>query len=110
MAPGIPGSSARLPFTFPQVLTAGCASGWKATERPCDYGAPNGDLFIEMHVLTNKRFERMGDNLETTVEISPTLAVLGTTVEIETIDKRHIDLKIPANPGQHRARGLPARA
>ena len=34
MAPGIPGSSARLPFTFPQVLTAGCASGRKATERP----------------------------------------------------------------------------
>src|SRR5208337_3968956 len=49
-----------------------------------------------MYVFPHKRFERTGDNLETTVEITPSLAVLGTTVEIETIDKRHIDLKIPA--------------
>jgi len=61
-----------------------------------DYGAQNGDLFIEMYVLPHKNFERTGDNLETTVEITPALAVLGTTVEIETIDKRHLDLKIPA--------------
>jgi molecular chaperone DnaJ len=61
-----------------------------------EYGAQNGDLYIEMYVLPHKNFERTGDNLETTVEISPSLAVLGTTIEIETIDKRHIDLKIPA--------------
>jgi molecular chaperone DnaJ len=61
-----------------------------------DYGAPNGDLYIEMYVLPNKRFERMGDNLETTVEITPALAVLGTTVDVETIDKRHIEVKIPS--------------
>ncbi len=61
-----------------------------------DYGAPNGDLFIEVYVQTHERFTRNGDNLETTIEISPAQAVLGTSVEIETIDKRHIDLKIPA--------------
>ena len=31
-----------------------------------------------------------------TIEISPALAVSGTRIEIETIDKRHIDLKVPA--------------
>ncbi len=41
------------------------------------------------------RFTRNGDNLETTIEISPVQAILGTAVEIETIDKRKIDLKIP---------------
>jgi molecular chaperone DnaJ len=61
-----------------------------------DYGALNGDLFIEVYVQTHERFTRNGDNLETTIEISPAQAVLGTSVEIETIDKRHIDLKIPA--------------
>lgn len=61
-----------------------------------DYGAPNGDLFIEVYVLPHDRFTRAGDNLETSIEISPAQAVLGTTVEIETIDKRHIDLKVPA--------------
>jgi molecular chaperone DnaJ len=61
-----------------------------------DYGAANGDLFIEVYVQSHDRFVRSGDNLETTIEISPAQAVLGTSIEIETIDKRHIDLKVPA--------------
>jgi molecular chaperone DnaJ len=61
-----------------------------------DYGAPNGDLFLEIYVQPHERFLRVGDNLETTFEITPAQAVLGTSVEIETIDKRHIDLKVPA--------------
>jgi molecular chaperone DnaJ len=61
-----------------------------------DYGAANGDLFIEVYVLPHDRFVRSGDNLETTIEISPAQAVIGTTTEIETIDKRHIDLSVPA--------------
>jgi molecular chaperone DnaJ len=61
-----------------------------------DFGAPNGDLFIEVYVQPHERFIRVGDNLETTIEISPAQAVLGTSVEIETIDKRHIDLRVPA--------------
>jgi len=61
-----------------------------------DYGAANGDLFIEVYVQSHDRFVRSGDNLETTIEISPAQAVLGTSMEIETIDKRHIDLKVPA--------------
>ena len=61
-----------------------------------DFGAPNGDLFIEIFVQSHPRFQRMGDNLETVIEISPAQAVIGTSVEIETIDKRVIDLKVPA--------------
>jgi molecular chaperone DnaJ len=61
-----------------------------------EYGARNGDLFIEVYVLPHERFTRSGDNLETTIEISPAQAVLGTSIDIETIDKRHIDLKVPA--------------
>jgi molecular chaperone DnaJ len=61
-----------------------------------DYGASNGDLFIEIFVLPHPLFERIGDNLAMSVDITPVLAVLGTSVDIETIDKRHIELKIPA--------------
>jgi molecular chaperone DnaJ len=60
-----------------------------------DYGAASGDLFIEVYVQDHNRFIRSGDNLETTIEISPAQAALGTSIEIETIDKRHIDLKVP---------------
>lgn len=61
-----------------------------------DYGAHNGDLFIEVYIQPHDRFSRSGDNLETTIDISPAQAVLGTTIEIETIDHRHIELNVPA--------------
>jgi len=61
-----------------------------------DFGAPNGDLFIEVYVQPHERFTRDGDTLETMIEISPAQAVMGTTIEIETIDKRHIEMKVPA--------------
>jgi molecular chaperone DnaJ len=72
-----------------------------------DYGAPNGDLFIEMYVQPHERFTREGDNLGTYIEISPAQAVLGTTVEIETIDKRHIEVKVPAGIQYNTALRIP---
>ncbi|PKG31329.1 DnaJ C-terminal domain-containing protein, partial [Methanoregula sp.] len=54
------------------------------------------DLFIEILVRPHERFIRDGDNLETGIEITPPQAVLGTSVEIETIDKRNVELKVPA--------------
>jgi len=59
-------------------------------------GASSGDLFIEVYIQPHDRFRREGDNLETTIEISPGQAVMGTKIEIETIDKRHIELNVPA--------------
>lgn len=65
-----------------------------------DYGAPNGDLFIEVVVRPHPRFRRSGDNLETDIEVSPAQAVVGSTVEVETIDNKKVEMVIP--PGiQH---------
>jgi molecular chaperone DnaJ len=61
-----------------------------------DYGASNGDLFIEIHVKPHPRFARSGDTLETVIEITPAQAVVGSLVDVETIDHRHVELKIPA--------------
>jgi molecular chaperone DnaJ len=61
-----------------------------------EFGASPGDLFIEVQVHPHDLFTRHGDNLETAVEITPSQAVLGSEVEIETIDARHVTLKIPA--------------
>jgi molecular chaperone DnaJ len=61
-----------------------------------DYGASNGDLFIEIHVKPHHRFTRSGDTLETVIEITPAQAVVGSVVDVETIDHRHVELKIPA--------------
>ncbi len=72
-----------------------------------DYGASNGDLFIEIYVQSHDRFTREGDNLGTYIEISPAQAVLGTTVEIETIDKRHIEVKVPSGVQYNTALRIP---
>jgi molecular chaperone DnaJ len=65
-----------------------------------DYGAPKGDLFIEVHVRSHDRFTRHGDNLETVIDISPAQAVAGSAVDVATIDGKQVELTIP--PGiQH---------
>ena len=61
-----------------------------------DPGAPNGDLYIEIEVLPDPNFRRIGDDLETTVAISAAGAAVGTKVDIQTIDGRDVELKIPA--------------
>ena len=59
------------------------------------HGAQNGDLYIEIHVRPDPRFTRDGDNLGIKVQISPAQATLGTVVEIETIDGRKLEVKVP---------------
>jgi molecular chaperone DnaJ len=66
-----------------------------------EYGAPNGDLFIEIYTKPHARFVRTGDNLETEVEITPAQAVVGSVIEVETIEKQKVELTIPAGV-QHR--------
>lgn len=61
-----------------------------------DHGAPTGDLYIEIHVKGDSRFERDGDTLLTRIRISPAQAVLGTTADVTTIDDRHLEVKVPA--------------
>ncbi|MFA5397019.1 MAG: molecular chaperone DnaJ, partial [Methanogenium sp.] len=61
-----------------------------------DAGAPNGDLYIEMHVVAHPQFSRIGDNLETSADITPAQATLGSMITIESIDGRKIDVKVPA--------------
>jgi molecular chaperone DnaJ len=61
-----------------------------------DHGAQNGDLYIEIHVRPDSKFQRDGDNLGTKVQVSPAQAILGTTVEIVTVDERKLEVKVPA--------------
>jgi len=59
-------------------------------------GAPNGDLFIEISVQPHKRFSRAGNDLETVAEISPAQAAIGSTIAVETLDKKQVDLEVPS--------------
>ncbi len=59
------------------------------------YGAPSGDLYIEIHVKKHAIFNRDGANLSCEVPISFVTACLGGEIEVPTLDGKVL-LKIPA--------------
>lgn len=62
--------------------------------------AARGDIILNVRVINNSKFFRNGDDLLLPLEISMWDAVLGSTVLVETIDKKTLEIKI--NPGtQH---------
>lgn len=58
-------------------------------------GGPPGDLYVHIRVRPHDRFRRDGDTLLSEVRISVPQAVLGTTVDLETLDDVE-QLEIPA--------------
>jgi len=71
-------------------------------------GGPKGDLYLVVHVLPHQRFERKGDDLEVTVDVPLTHAVLGGEVEVPTLTGK-VMLTIPPltqNGRVFRLRGL----
>jgi len=59
------------------------------------YGGPPGDLYIQVKVLEHPLFKREGDDLFLTQDIKFSEAILGTEIEVPTIDKKTLRLKIP---------------
>ncbi len=56
-------------------------------------GGANGDLYIVIHVMSDKKFKRDEFNLFTTEYITISQAVLGDIIEIETLDgKENINI------------------
>lgn len=61
-----------------------------------EHGAPAGDLYVQVKVLPDPRFERVGDDLHHHIRIGIAEATLGTTVEVPIIGDEPMDLDIPA--------------
>jgi molecular chaperone DnaJ len=59
-------------------------------------GAPNGDVFVDISVRDDDRFERVGDDLHHRVSIGFTEATFGVDVEIPLLDAEMEKLEIPA--------------
>ncbi|MBD8514295.1 molecular chaperone DnaJ [Photobacterium sp. WH77] len=59
-----------------------------------EFGAPAGDLYVQVHVQQHAIFERDGNNLYCEVPVSFTMAALGGEVEVPTLDGR-VSLKVP---------------
>ena len=74
-------------------------------------GAPAGDLYVEVAVAEDERFQRDGTDLISVVSIPATEAMLGTTVTVPTLDgEREIEVAAGTQPGHEevlRGAGLP---
>ena len=71
-----------------------------------------GDLYLRVQIRPHARFERKGDDLQTTVAVPLTTAVLGGIVNVPTLEGQVLELKVPAEsrPGRTlrlRGHGLP---
>lgn len=66
------------------------------------YGAPSpaggipGDLYIIIQVAKHPQYERKGLNIYSSEEINFAQALLGTEIEVTTINQQKVKLKIPA--------------
>ncbi len=65
------------------------------------HGGPAGDLYVEIRVKDDKRFERRENDLIGRVEVSYLQAILGADIEVETLKGREF-IEIPAGtqPGE----------
>lgn len=74
-------------------------------------GAPPGDLYVEVAVAEDERFQRDGTELISVVSIPATEAMLGTTVTVPTLDgEREVELPAGIQPNHQeilRGAGLP---
>ena len=104
-------SSRRVNVRVPAGVVDGQRIRLKGKGAPGAQGGPAGDLFVDVHVAPDARFARRGRHITTTVSVALTAAMLGTTVEVATLDEP-VNLKIPAGtqPGttmRVRGRGVP---
>lgn len=57
-------------------------------------GGPNGDLYVEVSVATDERFQRQGEHLISNLKVDYLQLLLGAEVEVETVTS-HENLQIP---------------
>ena len=64
--------------------------------RPGFNGGPPGDFYIKIKILDHLIFQREGNDLYIDKEIKFSEAVLGTQIEVPTIEGKKLNLKVPA--------------
>jgi molecular chaperone DnaJ len=59
-------------------------------------GAVPGDLYVKVHVKPHPVFKKQGLNLTMEMPVKLTDALLGSTVTVNTIDDKQLEVKVPA--------------
>jgi len=59
------------------------------------YQGPSGDLFIKVKIMPDKRFTRVGDDLEAILKVTYPQLVFGCQIEVNSLDGSKETVKIP---------------
>jgi molecular chaperone DnaJ len=86
----------RVLVSFPAGIDSGQRLRVPGQGMPGPDGSPPGDLYVDIEVTADARFERHGDELGTRVKVSFATASLGGEVDVVMPDESTIVTKIPA--------------
>jgi molecular chaperone DnaJ len=104
--------SRKVVVNFPAGIDAGQRLRVPGQGMPGALGGPPGDLYVDVDLLQDERFERDGADLVTRATVSFASATLGGSSEIELPDESTVRVDIPAGtqPGEVitvRGKGMP---
>jgi molecular chaperone DnaJ len=91
---GVVATMNRLEVKIPAGVTNGSRVRISGKGQPGNNGGTAGDLYLNITVRPHPTFERQGDDLNTTIAVPLTVAVLGGEVQVPTL-KGKLALKIP---------------
>ncbi|MCL1838434.1 MAG: DnaJ domain-containing protein [Propionibacteriaceae bacterium] len=92
----IPGVVGNVTTRIPAGVKDGQRIRVRGKGQPGSNGGSNGDLFVVVAVGTHPLFGRKGKNITIEVPISFTEAALGAEIEVPTLDRGKVRLRIPA--------------
>ncbi|HVK64172.1 MAG TPA: molecular chaperone DnaJ [Polyangium sp.] len=104
--------SRKVVVNFPAGIDAGQRLRVPGQGMPGALGGPSGDLYVDVDLQQDERFERDGADLVTRAVVSFASATLGGTSEIELPDESKVSVAVPAGtqPGEVitvRGKGMP---
>ncbi len=89
------GRQEKVSVRVPAGISEGQKLRLKGKGNPSPQGGPPGDLYIKVKVLDHPIFKRHNNNIYSRHEIKFSEAVLGTEIEVSTINQKKLKLKIP---------------
>jgi len=89
------GQSEKITVKIPSGMTDGTKLRLPGKGEISHHGGPKGDLFIKAKLQKHPLFSVEGRDLHVSKEIKLSEAILGTTIQVSTIDKKEFNLTIP---------------
>jgi curved DNA-binding protein len=89
------GENKKINVNIPKGMVSGKKLRLSGKGQPGPFGGPPGDLYIRAKVLNNPGFTCVGQDLHIDKEIKLTDALVGTKIEVPTLEGKKLSLKIP---------------